>query len=212
MLGRATLTIETSSRVMNPAARRTAGAFQRAGSGRYSSLPGAPGRVEAAEAADRAATVPLSGALMRASMLRFSGALRTREDPLQPPWSAHRERRFSSARVAHAADEHLRRHAVEARRRRAGREALEDLLGLVADAQQVGEAQSLRLALQRGVQAGRCAVVLGVEERHRAAAERAVRVLGGVLEDLLHGAGAARREHDAGGGDGEHPVLTDAVG
>src|SRR4051794_4333028 len=40
MLGRATLTIETSSRVMNPAARTTASAIQRFGSGRYSSRGG----------------------------------------------------------------------------------------------------------------------------------------------------------------------------
>ena len=53
MLGRATFTIETSSRVMNPAARTTASAFQRTGSGRYSSCPGDAGRVEAAEATDR---------------------------------------------------------------------------------------------------------------------------------------------------------------
>jgi hypothetical protein len=33
MLGSATLTIETSSRVMNPATRQTASAFQRFGSG-----------------------------------------------------------------------------------------------------------------------------------------------------------------------------------
>ena len=44
MLGRATLTIETSSRVMNPAARTTASAFQRFGSGRYSSSCGGAGR------------------------------------------------------------------------------------------------------------------------------------------------------------------------
>ena len=50
MLGRATLTIETSSRVMNPAARTTASAIQRSGSGRYPASLGGAGGVEAAEA------------------------------------------------------------------------------------------------------------------------------------------------------------------
>ena len=50
-----------------------------------------------------------------------------------------------------------------------------------------------------------------VEERHRAAAEHARGVLGAVLEDLLHRAGAAGREHDAGRGDGQQAVLADAV-
>src|SRR5690242_7796023 len=48
MLPRATLTIETSSRVMNPAARRTLSAFQRSGSARYSACPGGAGRTEEA--------------------------------------------------------------------------------------------------------------------------------------------------------------------
>src|SRR3954452_6748368 len=49
MLGRATLTMETSSRVMNPAARTTASAFQRSGSGRYSPPRGGTGRAVPAE-------------------------------------------------------------------------------------------------------------------------------------------------------------------
>src|SRR3954449_12896764 len=58
MLGSATLTIETSSRVMNPAARTTPSAFQRSGSGAYSSWRGVAGRGKAAEAADRGSSTP----------------------------------------------------------------------------------------------------------------------------------------------------------
>src|SRR3954469_17676388 len=57
MLGSATLTIETSSRVMNPAARQTPSAIQRSGSGRYPS-PGGAGAAGAAEATDRGSPTP----------------------------------------------------------------------------------------------------------------------------------------------------------
>jgi hypothetical protein len=54
--------------------------------------------------------------------------------------------------------------------------------------------------------------VLTIEEDHGAAAEDLVRVLSGVLEDLLHGPGASGREDDSGSGDGEHSVFANAVG
>ena len=60
-----------------------------------------------------------------------------------------------------------------AARGRHGREPIQDLAGLVADAQQVGEAEALGLALQGRIEPGLRAVVMPVEERHRAPAEHA---------------------------------------
>ena len=91
-------------------------------------------------------------------------------------------------------------------------EPIQDLCGLIRNAQQVGKAEALGLALQGWIEPRVGAIVLSVEEHHGAAAEHLVRVLGGILEDLLHRPGVSRREDDAGGGDGEHSVLADAVG
>ena len=56
------------------------------------------------------------------------------------------------------------------------------------------------------------AMVPAVEEHHGAAAEHLVGVLSGILEDLLHGPRASGGEDDPGSGDGQQPVLADAVG
>src|SRR4051812_3386717 len=91
-------------------------------------------------------------------------------------------------------------------------EVIEDACRLIRDAQQISEAEALGLPLQGWVEPRVDAIVLLVEERHGAPAERLVRVLGGILEDFLHGPRASRGEDDAGGGDGEQPVFADAVG
>ena len=115
------------------------------------------------------------------------------------------------AEVAHAHQDPSRRlRGVEGRGLRG--ESVQDLVGLVRDAQQVGEAEALGLAQQGRVQPGVVAVVPAVEEHHGAPAEHLVGVLGGVLEDLLHGPRVPGREDDAAGGDREQPVLADAVG
>src|SRR5262245_23646916 len=103
---------------------------------------------------------------------------------ISSPWRRDEPAVAASATVAHASHEHLRRHGVEPRRGRDGGEAIQYLLGLVADAQQVRKAEPGRLSLQCRVEARLPAIVLSVEERHRASAERAIGVLSGVLEDL----------------------------
>src|SRR4051794_22427367 len=72
MLGKATLTIETSSKVINPAARTTASAFQRSGSARYSPWSGGAERVEAAEATDRGLSISGVVVVMTISSRRVS--------------------------------------------------------------------------------------------------------------------------------------------
>src|SRR3954454_18570290 len=89
MLGRATLTIETSRRVMKPAARTTASAFQRSGSGRYSPLRGRAGRTAAADATDRGSLTSSVVVVMTVSSQEH--------DPLRVPdrgVGRHRRRRL----------------------------------------------------------------------------------------------------------------------
>src|SRR4051794_35486670 len=84
MLGRATLTIETSSRVMNPAASTTASAFQRLGSGRYSSWLGFVGRIEAAATTDRFWSVP-SVVMVMATSSHYPLYVQPDSQPAAPP-------------------------------------------------------------------------------------------------------------------------------
>src|SRR3954454_13281296 len=65
MLGRATLTIEASSRVINPAASKTPSAIHRCGSGRYSSWRAGAGPADAAAVTD----MPSPGASGRVDRL-----------------------------------------------------------------------------------------------------------------------------------------------
>jgi hypothetical protein len=73
MLGSATLTIETSSSVMKPAARQMLSAIQRSGSGRYPSPPGGAGGVEGVEGTGRGSSIP-------ESMVSRSGVSRVHSD------------------------------------------------------------------------------------------------------------------------------------